>query len=163
MITTPFSFVASANCILYLGATPVFAGIDPLTLNLDPERVRAAITSNTRALLPVHAFSQPCAMDRLCGIARRHHLVVIEDACEALGAEIHGQKAGTFGACGVFAFYPNKQMTTGESGMLVIDDARWDWDALSAACATRDAMVARTAAAPGSITCAWATTTGWTS
>ena len=109
-----------------MGATPVFADIDPLTLNLDPERVRATITPNTRALLPVHVFGQPCAMDALMATARRHDLVVIEDACEALGAEIHGQKAGTFGACGVFAFYPNKQMTTGEGGMLVTDDAGWD-------------------------------------
>ena len=123
VITTPFSFVASANCILYVGATPVFADIDPKTLNLDPERARAAITPNTQALLPVHAFGQPCAMDQLCEIARRHGLVVIEDACEALGAEVRGQKAGSFGACGVFAFYPNKQITTGEGGMLVTGDA----------------------------------------
>jgi len=125
VITTPFSFVASANCILYVGATPVFADINPLTLNLDPEQVEAAITPRTRALLPVHVFGQPCAMDALMETARRHDLVVIEDACEALGAEFQGKNAGTFGACGVFAFYPNKQMTTGEGGMLVTDDEEW--------------------------------------
>lgn len=125
VITTPFSFVASANCVLYVGATPVFADVDPLTLNLDPDQVEAAITPRTRALLPVHVFGQPCAMDRLMEIARKHGLIVIEDACEALGAEFRGWPVGTFGACGVFAFYPNKQMTTGEGGMLVTDNDKW--------------------------------------
>ncbi len=125
VVTTPFSFVASANCALYVGATPVFADVDPLTLNLDSDQVEAAITPHTRALLPVHIFGQPCAMDRLMEMARKHGLIVIEDVCEALGAEFQGQQVGTFGACGVFAFYPNKQMTTGEGGMLVTDDGEW--------------------------------------
>jgi perosamine synthetase len=125
VITTPFSFVASANCALYVGATPVFVDIDPLTLNLDPDLVETAITERTRALLPVHVFGQPCAMDRLMEVAREHDLIVVEDACEAVGAEFRGQPVGTFGACGVFAFYPNKQMTTGEGGMLVTDDDGW--------------------------------------
>ncbi|MEE8392376.1 MAG: DegT/DnrJ/EryC1/StrS family aminotransferase [Anaerolineae bacterium] len=125
VITTPFSFVASANCALYVGATPRFADIEAMTLNLDPDQVEAAITPRTRALLPVHVFGQPCAMDRLMGIAQKHDLVVVEDACEAIGAEFKEQAVGTFGACGVFAFYPNKQMTTGEGGMLVTDDEAW--------------------------------------
>ena len=125
VITTPFSFIASANCILYVGAKPVFADIDPLTLNLDPGQVEAAVTPRTRALLPVHVFGQPCAMDRLTAIAQKHDLVVVEDACEALGAEFRGRKVGLFGDCGVFAFYANKQMTTGEGGMLVTDDDEW--------------------------------------
>ena len=125
VITTPFSFIASANCILYVGAKPVFADIDPLTLNLEPGQVEAAVTPRTRALLPVHVFGQPCAMDRLTAIAQKHDLVVVEDACEALGAEFRGRKVGLFGACSVFAFYANKQMTTGEGGMLVTDDDQW--------------------------------------
>ena len=125
VITTPFSFVASANCVLYVGARPVFVDIDERTLNIDPELIETAITPSTRAILPVHVFGQPCAMDRLLEIARRRDLLIIEDSCEALGAEYRGRKAGTFGACGAFAFYPNKQMTTGEGGMLVTDDARW--------------------------------------
>ena len=125
VITTPFSFVASANCILYVGATPVFVDIDPITLNVDPQRVEEAITPRTQALLPVHIFGQPCAMDQLMESARTHQLLVIEDACEALGAEFEGRRAGTFGSCAAFAFYPNKQMTTGEGGMLVTDDGAW--------------------------------------
>jgi perosamine synthetase len=125
VITTPFSFVASANCALYVGATPVFVDIDPLTLNMDPDWVEAAITERTRALLPVHVFGQPCAMDRLGAVARAHDLIMVEDACEAIGAEFQGQRVGTFGACGVFAFYPNKQMTTGEGGVLVTNDDEW--------------------------------------
>jgi perosamine synthetase len=125
VITTPFSFVASANCALYVGATPVFVDIDPLTLNLDPDLAETAITERTRALLPVHVFGQPCAMDRLMEVARKYDLIVVEDACEAIGAEFQGQQVGTFGACGVFAFYPNKQITTGEGGVLVTDDDEW--------------------------------------
>lgn len=125
VITTPFSFVASANCILYVGATPVFADVDPVTLNLDRDRVQDAITSRTRALLPVHVFGQPCAMDLLMLLAGAHDLAVVEDACEALGAAFQGRPVGTFGACGVYAFYPNKQVTTGEGGVLVTDDDDW--------------------------------------
>ena len=128
VITSPFSFVASANCVLYERARPVFVDIEPDTLNMDPGRIEAAVTSRTRAILPIHAFGQPADMDPILEIARRHNLLVIEDACEAIGAEYKGSKAGTIGDAGVFAFYPNKQMTTGEGGVIVTD--RSDWDAL---------------------------------
>jgi perosamine synthetase len=126
VITTPFSFVASANCLLYEGATPVFADIDPVTLNLDPARVEAAITPRTRALLGVDIFGRPADWERLREIARRRDLLLIEDACEAIGAR-YRQGDGTWARCGslaeagCFAFYPNKQMTTGEGGMIVTD------------------------------------------
>ena len=122
VITTPFSFVASANCILYVGARPIFVDIDEHTLNLDPARLEAAVSERTRAILPVHVFGRPCAMDTIMAIADRHGLVVVEDACEALGARFGGRAVGTFGRAGTFAFYPNKQMTTGEGGMVVTDD-----------------------------------------
>lgn len=119
VITTPFSFIASANCILYVGAKPVFVDIDPVTLNIDPDKIEENITENTKAILPVHVFGIPCDMDKINKIARKHNLEVIEDACEAIGAEYKGKKVGTFGLTGVFAFYPNKQMTTGEGGVVV--------------------------------------------
>ena len=122
VITSPFSFVASANAILYEHAVPVFVDVDPISLNIDPGKIEAAITPRTRALLVVHVFGRPAALDALLAIAHRHGLTVIEDACEALGAEANGRKVGSFGACGVFAFYPNKQITTGEGGMIVTDD-----------------------------------------
>lgn len=121
VITTPFSFVASSNCILYERARPVFADIEPRTLNLDPGQVESLITDKTRALLPVHAFGHPADMDALMDIAARYGLAVIEDACEAIGATYNGQKAGTIGDAGVFAFYPNKQITTGEGGVIATD------------------------------------------
>lgn len=123
VITSSFSFVASANCALYVGAKPVFAEIDPDTWNLDPDAVEAAVTPNTKAIIPVHVFGQPCHMGRISQIAERHNLVIIEDSCEALGAAVDGRNVGTIGRCGTFAFYPNKQITTGEGGMLVTDDA----------------------------------------
>jgi perosamine synthetase len=137
VITTPFSFVASTNCILYEGAEPVFVDIDPVTMNLDVAQVRRVLEEfcafdsrvgmllNTetgrvvKALLPVHVFGQPSDMTAICELAKPYNLRIIEDACEALGAEHHGQRVGTFGDVAVFAFYPNKQMTTGEGGMLV--------------------------------------------
>jgi len=122
VITTPFSFIASSNCLLYEGAKPVFVDIDPVTMNLDPNLVEAKITARTKALLPVHVFGLPADMPALNDLARLHGLKVIEDACEALGAEISGKKAGTFGDGAVFAFYPNKQITTGEGGMIVTND-----------------------------------------
>jgi perosamine synthetase len=128
VITTPFSFIASANCILYEGARPVFVDIDPQNLNLDPDLVEQAITARTKAILAVDVFGQPADYDRLNDIAQRTGLVVIEDACEAIGAEYKGCKAGTLVPAAVFAFYPNKQMTTGEGGILVTD--REDWDRL---------------------------------
>jgi len=128
IITTPFSFVSSANCILYERGHPVFVDIDPTTMNIDVEQIEAAITPRTKAILPVHVFGLPCNMGKVMDVAHRYDLIVIEDACEAIGAEWQGRKTGTFGDCGIFAFYPNKQMTTGEGGMIVTD--RDDWNDL---------------------------------
>ncbi len=128
VITTPFSFVASANCILYERGVPVFVDVDPETGNLNPALIEAAITPRTRAIIPVHAFGQPADMDPILEIAHQRQLIVIEDACEAFGATYKGRPAGTLGDVGVFAFYPNKQLTTGEGGMLVT--GREDWNAL---------------------------------
>ncbi len=122
VITTPFSFISSANCCIFENAKPVFVDIDPKTLNIDHEKIEDAITSNTKAILPVHVFGHPCNMDEITGIARKYNLSVIEDSCEAIGAEYEGKKVGNLGTCGVFAFYPNKQMTTGEGGMIVTND-----------------------------------------
>jgi len=122
VVTTPFSFIASANCILYEGGVPVFADIDPQTWNLDPAKVAAAVGSKTRAILVVHVFGQPCEMDPISRIARQHGLRLIEDSCEALGAEYRGVPAGKLGDVSVFGFYPNKQITTGEGGMVLTDD-----------------------------------------
>jgi perosamine synthetase len=122
VVTTPFSFVASANCALYQRATPIFADIDPLTLNIDPNQVEARISSRTRALVPVDVFGQPAPLEELRAIADRHGLVLVEDACEAIGAERNGKRIGRDGQAAVFAFYPNKQMTTGEGGAIVTDD-----------------------------------------
>jgi dTDP-4-amino-4,6-dideoxygalactose transaminase len=148
VITSPFSFIASANSILYERAVPVFVDVDERTGNLDPALVAEAAQDLARggaaaarwlprtvraarplkALLPVHAFGQPADMDPLCEVAARHGAAMIEDACEAIGAEYKGRRAGRLGDAGVFAFYPNKQMTTGEGGMIVTD--RDDWIAL---------------------------------
>ena len=149
VITTPFSFIASANCILYERAIPVFVDVDPVTGNIDPALVAQAARDliqggsaakhwlprshhspkskigNLKSLLPVHAFGQPADMDPLLQVAREHDLTVIEDACEAIGAEYKGRKAGTLGDAAVLAFYPNKQMTTGEGGVIVTDRAEW--------------------------------------
>src|ERR1700739_2005968 len=140
VITTPFSFVASTNFILFEGATPVFVDIDPGTLNLDPDRLRSFLRDDCRhdarhsvltnkftgrtikAVLPVHVFGVSCDMAPILELAREFGLQVIEDACEALGAEYHGRRAGTFGNAATFAFYPNKQITTGEGGMIVTND-----------------------------------------
>ena len=123
VVTTPFSFVASANCVLYEGATPVFADIDPETLNLDPQAVEAAVGPRTKAVIAVDIFGYPCELDELRTICDRHDLTLIEDACEALGAEYKGRPVGSHGHLAVFAFYPNKQMTTGEGGMVVTGSA----------------------------------------
>jgi perosamine synthetase len=126
VVTTPLSFVASANCVLYEGATPVFADIDPRTLNLDPAAVDAAITPRTKAILAVDIFGYPAEYAELEAIAERHGLALIEDACEALGAEYRGEPIGSRGAPAVFAFYPNKQMTTGEGGAVAVrTEERW--------------------------------------
>lgn len=160
VITTPFSFIASANAILYERGVPVFVDVDPRTGNIDPALVAEAaealttdkgrqttakrwlprtvggqspvvsgqssvVSGQIKAILPVHAFGQPCDMDPILDVARAHHLRVIEDACEAIGAEYKGRKAGTLGDMGVFAFYPNKQMTTGEGGLIMTNDDDW--------------------------------------
>ncbi len=148
VITSPFSFVASANAVLYEHGVPIFVDVDPLTGNLDPAQVAEAVeallqvekskrqerwlprslqhpTSNIqhlKSILPVHAFGQPADMDPILQVAQQYDLSVIEDACEAVGAEYKGRKAGALGVVGVFAFYPNKQMTTGEGGMIVTSD-----------------------------------------
>jgi perosamine synthetase len=122
VITSSYSFVASANVILYERATPVFADIDEHTWNLDPAAVEAAVTPRTRAIIPVDIYGYPCDIEAITAIAGRHGLAVVEDACEALGAEIGGRQLGTHGHPAVFAFYPNKQMTTGEGGMITTDD-----------------------------------------
>jgi len=123
VITTPFSFVASTNCILMEGATPVFADIDPTALCIDPKLVQAAITLRTKAILAVDVFGHPADWDALETIAREHGLLLIEDSAEALGSKLDGRKCGGFGDAGVFAFYPNKQITTGEGGAVVTNDA----------------------------------------
>jgi len=125
VITPSFSFIASANCILYERGTPVFVDIDPLTGNMDPTCIEASISPRTKAIIVVHAFGQPADMDAINAIARNHGLLVIEDACEAVGAEYKGRRAGTMSDAAVFAFYPNKQMTTGEGGMIVTDHQHW--------------------------------------
>jgi len=125
VITSTFSFVSSANCALYERAKPVFVDIDPLSLNLDPNRLEEAITERTKVILPVHIFGQPADMDPIMEIAERHGLTVVEDACEAIGAEYKGKRVGALGKAGAFAFYPNKQMTTGEGAVLVTNDERW--------------------------------------
>jgi perosamine synthetase len=125
VITTPFSFIASANCMLYERATPVFVDIDEASLNIDPALVARAVTGRTRAMLPVHIFGQPCAMDELQAVCRDRNLALIEDACEAVGAAYNGRKVGTFGKAAVFSFYPNKAMTLGEGAIVTTDDPHW--------------------------------------
>lgn len=148
VITSPFSFVASANAALYVRAVPVFVDIDPVTMNLDPAAVEEAVDAVTRgghaarrwlprtippdfapradsrigAILPVHVFGQPADMHPILATGERHGITVIEDACEAIGATYEGKRTGTLGSAAVFAFYPNKQMTTGEGGMFVTGD-----------------------------------------
>ncbi len=123
VIVPSFTFIAAANAIRYERAVPVFVDIDPETLNIDPGKIEDAITPRTRALMVPHTFGLPADMDSILEIAERRGLQVIEDACEAIGAEHRGRKAGSMGHAGVFAFYPNKQITTGEGGVVVTRDA----------------------------------------
>jgi dTDP-4-amino-4,6-dideoxygalactose transaminase len=118
VITSPYSFAASANCFIYEGGVPVFADIDPRTLNLDPATVEAAVTPRTKAIVAVDIYGYPSELDELRAIADRHGLVLVQDSCEAVGAEYKGAIVGSHGPSAVFAFYPNKQMTTGEGGMV---------------------------------------------
>jgi perosamine synthetase len=122
VIVPSFTFIAAANAIRYVGATAVFVDIDSKTLNLSPAAVERSITRHTRAILAVHTFGVPADMSALVSLARHHNLALIEDACEALGATIDSRPIGSFGDVAVFAFYPNKQITTGEGGMIVTRD-----------------------------------------
>jgi perosamine synthetase len=126
VVTSPYSFVASANCAIYEGATPVFADVDARTLNLEPGAVEAAITKRTRAVVAVDIYGYPCELDELRAICERHGIALIQDACEALGARYRGSPVGSHGPSAVFAFYPNKQMTTGEGGVVTThSEAQW--------------------------------------
>ncbi|MCW7080886.1 MAG: DegT/DnrJ/EryC1/StrS family aminotransferase [Candidatus Methanospirare jalkutatii] len=118
VITTPFTFIATANAILFVGAKPVFVDVREDDFNIDVEKVKDAITERTKAIIPVHLYGQPCDMKAIADIAEDHNLHVIEDACQAHGAEFAGKKVGSFGTAGCFSFYPTKNMTTGEGGML---------------------------------------------
>jgi perosamine synthetase len=122
VITTPFSFVASTNCALFVGAKPVFVDIDPKTLNIDVSKVKAAITPKTKAIVAVEVFGHPGGMIELEQLAQQHELILIEDCCEGFGGYDGKRPIGSFGRAGVFGFYPNKQITTGEGGMIVTDD-----------------------------------------
>jgi perosamine synthetase len=119
VVTTPFSFIASSNCLLFERVRPVFVDIRPDTYNIDPARIAAAITERTKAILPVDAFGQPAELDAIEDIVHQHGLQLIEDSCESLGSEWKGRRCGSWGAAGAFAFYPNKQITTGEGGCVV--------------------------------------------
>jgi len=121
VITSPFTFIASANSVIYTGARPVFVDIDPTTFNMNPDLVEAAITPHTRAILPVHLFGLSCDMDPIMSIARKYDLVVIEDACQSHGATYKGRRVGSFGT-GTFSFYPTKNITSAEGGMITTDD-----------------------------------------
>ena len=122
VITTPFSFVASANCLLFERARPRFVDIEEDTLGLDPELVTAAAGPRTKGILPVHVFGRPCRIEAIDAIAERQGWLLIEDSCEALGSRLRDRAMGSYGAASVFAFYPNKQITTGEGGVVVTDD-----------------------------------------
>jgi perosamine synthetase len=124
VIVPSFAFIAVANAVRYVGAIPVFVDIDPVTLNLDPQGIEPAISVRTRAVVVVHTFGIPAAMEVIQELASRHGLFVIEDACEALGAEAEGRKVSSLGHAGVFGFYPNKQITTGEGGAVVTNDVQ---------------------------------------
>lgn len=122
VITTPFSFIATATTIIFCGAKPKFVDIDSRTFNIDATKIEDAITSKTKAIMPVHLYGQSAEMDRIMEIAKKHDLRVIEDACQAHGAEFNGKRVGAFGDCGCFSFYPTKNMTTGEGGMITTNN-----------------------------------------
>ncbi len=122
VITTPLTFAASANCVLYCGGTPVFADVDPKTYNIDPEDIRRKITDKTKAIIAVHLAGQPCDMDEIHKIAKEHNLLVVEDGAHALGSVYKGKKVGTLSDMTTFSFHPVKPITTGEGGMIVTDN-----------------------------------------
>jgi len=124
VITTPFTFIATANSILYCGAKPVFADIDPATFNICPEKIESQITDKTKAVLVVHLYGQSCEMDSISRICKDNDLKLVEDACQAHGAEYRGKRVGGLGDCAVFSFYPTKNMTTSEGGMLTTDNEK---------------------------------------
>lgn len=122
ILVTPFTFICSVTVPMMVGATPVFVDIDPVSLNMDPAKIEEKITDKTKAILPVEVFGNPAGMDEICRIAEKHNLTVLEDSCEALGSTLNGKTVGTFGQMSAFAFYPNKQMTTGEGGIVLTDN-----------------------------------------
>lgn len=122
VIVPDFTFAATINAVLYTGATPVIVDVEPDSWCISPEEIEKAITPKTKAIIPVHIYGQPCDMDRICGIAQKYELKVVEDCAEAHGAEFNGKKVGSFGDIGCFSFYGNKIITTGEGGMCVTDD-----------------------------------------
>lgn len=122
VITTPLTFAASANCVLYCGGTPVFADVDPYTYNIDPEDIRKKITDKTKAIIAVHLAGQPCDMDEIHSIAQEHNLIVIEDGAHALGSVYKGKKVGCLSDMTTFSFHPVKPITTGEGGMIMTDN-----------------------------------------
>lgn len=121
VITSPYSFISSSNCLLYERVKPVFVDVEKQTFNIDPDKIERAITKKTKAILPVHIFGQSAQMDSILKLAKKYKLKILEDSCESLGATFQGHMVGTQGDIGTFAFYPNKQMTTGEGGMIVTD------------------------------------------
>jgi dTDP-4-amino-4,6-dideoxygalactose transaminase len=122
VITSSFTFISSANSILFCSAKPIFVDIDPETFNIDASKIEEKITLNTKAIMPVHLFGQSCDMEAIQSIAEKHNLIIIEDACQSHGAEFNGKKVGSFGT-GCFSFYPTKNMTTGEGGIITTNDA----------------------------------------
>jgi perosamine synthetase len=122
VITTPFTFIATSNTVMMVGAKPVFVDIDPASMNIDHGKIASKITSKTKAVIPVEVFGSPANFDRICKTAAENNLAVLEDSCEAIASKLNGKKCGTFGVMSTFAFYPNKQITTGEGGMILTDD-----------------------------------------
>jgi dTDP-4-amino-4,6-dideoxygalactose transaminase len=123
VVTTPYTFFATAGCVARLGAKPVFVDIDPVTFNIDPDRIEAAITPRTKAIMPVHLFGQCADMDPILEVARRHNLPVIEDAAQAIGSEYHGKRAGSIGTVGCFSFFPSKNLgAVGDAGAVTTND-----------------------------------------
>ncbi|GAF99335.1 unnamed protein product, partial [marine sediment metagenome] len=125
VITTPFTFIATAESIAKCGATPVFVDIDPKTYNVDPAQIEYKISKKTKAILPVHLYGQPADMDPILGLARKYHLKVVEDCAQALGAEYKGKKVGSLGDAGCLSFFPSKNLGAyGDGGMVVTNDAQ---------------------------------------